>query len=78
MPTGEEVDSILRSIDALIGVSAALSQSRKEFLNFEQEDSLRYDDQLKITWWNPEKAKAGQRELESRLRMLIEELGLKN
>jgi nucleoside 2-deoxyribosyltransferase len=33
-------------------------------------------DQLKITWWNLDKAQGGLQELESRLRMLIEELGL--
>lgn len=35
-------------------------------------------DQLKITWWTSENPQAGQKELESRLRILIEELRLQN
>ncbi len=33
-------------------------------------------DQLKITWWSLENAQAAKAELESRLKMLLEELGL--
>jgi len=44
LPTIDEIDTVLASIDALIGISAALPQNRAEFLKFEEADSSRYDE----------------------------------